>query len=102
MWRTHAGRTENHESGQSERQAAPLHEPQALTGGDSGAVLGLIAAAAKHLGVPVLVQGIETRAGAAVAQFQGCAVGQGYLFGRPDPRTECFRLDGALARASSR
>ena len=37
MWRTHAGRTENHESSQSERQAAPLHEPQALTGGDSGA-----------------------------------------------------------------
>ena len=72
------------------------------TGEDSGAVLGLIAATAKHLGVPVLVQGIETRAGAAVAQFQGCAVGQGYLFGRPDPRTECFRLDGALARASSR
>lgn len=72
------------------------------TGSDSGAVLGLIAAAARHLGVPVLVQGIETRAGAAVAQVQGCAVGQGYLFGRPDPRTECFRLDGALARASSR
>jgi EAL domain-containing protein (putative c-di-GMP-specific phosphodiesterase class I) len=65
-------------------------------------VLGLIAAAARHLGVPVLVQGIETRAGAAVAQVQGCAVGQGYFFGRPDPRTECFRLEGALARASSR
>ena len=72
------------------------------SGADAGAALGLIAAAARHLGVPVLVQGIETHAGAAAAQVQGCAVGQGYLFGRPDPRTECFRLDGALARAATR
>ena len=72
------------------------------SGADAGTALGLIAAAARHLGVPVLVQGIETHAGAAAAQVQGCAVGQGYLFGRPDPRTECFRLDGALARAATR
>lgn len=71
-------------------------------GADAGAAMGLIAAAARHLGVPVLVQGIETHAGAAAAQVQGCAVGQGYLFGRPDPQTECFRLDGALARAAAR
>ena len=69
-------------------------------GADAGAAMGLIAAAARHLGVPVLVQQIETHAGAAAAQVQGCAVGQGYLFGRPDPQTECFRLDGALARAA--
>ena len=72
------------------------------SGADAGTALGLIAAAARHLGVPVLVQGIETHAGAAAAQVQGCAVGQGYLFGRPDPHTECFRLDGALARAATR
>ena len=24
------------------------------------------------------------------------------LFGRPDPQTECFRLDGALARTAAR
>jgi len=71
-------------------------------GADAGAVLGLIAAAARHLGVPVLVQGIETREGAAAARIQGCAVGQGYLFGRPDPNTECFKLDGALVRATAR
>lgn len=69
---------------------------------DAGAVMGLIAAAARHLGVPVLVQRIETHAGAVAAQVQGCAVGQGYLFGRPDPQTECFRLDGALARTAAR
>ena len=72
------------------------------SGADAGTAMGLIAAAARHLGVPVLVQGIETHAGAAAAQVQGCAVGQGYLFGRPDPRTECFRLDGVLARAATR
>lgn len=66
-------------------------------GGDAGTALALIVAAARHLGVPVLAQGIETRESAAAARVQGCAVGQGFLFGRPDPHTECFRLDGALA-----
>lgn len=65
--------------------------------GDASPALGLIAAAARHLGVPVLVQGIETWESAATARVQGCAVGQGFLFGRPDPQTECFRLDGVLA-----
>ena len=64
----------------------------------TGTALGLIAAAADHLGVPVLVQGIETHAGAAEARIQGCTVGQGYLFGRPLQHTDCFRLDGSLAR----
>jgi EAL domain-containing protein (putative c-di-GMP-specific phosphodiesterase class I) len=71
-------------------------------GSDAGTALGLIAAAANHLGVPVLLQGIETHAGAAAAQVQGCAVGQGYLFGRPDPQTRFFRLEGALARGSGK
>jgi predicted signal transduction protein with EAL and GGDEF domain len=59
---------------------------------------GVIAAAAQYLGVPLVVQGIETRDGADQAQLQGAAIGQGFLFGRPDPQTEYFRLDGSLAR----
>jgi predicted signal transduction protein with EAL and GGDEF domain len=59
---------------------------------------GIIAAAAHYLGVPVVVQGIETRDGADQAQQQGAAIGQGFLFGRPDPQTEYFRLEGSLAR----
>ncbi|WP_305095892.1 GGDEF domain-containing phosphodiesterase [Croceibacterium aestuarii] len=67
-------------------------------GGHPGVEIGVIVAAARHLGVPVLAQRIETYAGAAAARVQGCAIGQGYLFGRPDRKTDCFRLDGALAR----
>lgn len=66
-------------------------------GKDRRAAFGLIAAAAHHLGVPVVVQGIETRAGAEQAHSQGAAIGQGFLFGRPDPQTACFRVEGALA-----
>ena len=69
----------------------------ASDGKDRRAAFGLIAAAAHHLGVPVVVQGLETRHGAEQAQLQGAAIGQGFLFGRPDPQTECFRLEGALA-----
>lgn len=65
---------------------------------DRRATFGVIAAAAHHLGMPVVVQGIETRDGAEQAQLQGAAIGQGFLFGRPDPQTEYFRLEGALAR----
>ena len=66
-------------------------------GREPDAALGLIAAAARHLGVPVQVQGIETHAREEAAQVSGCAIGQGFLFGRPGRRTECFRLEGALA-----
>lgn len=66
-------------------------------GKDRRAAFGLIAAAAHHLGVPVVVQGIETRDGAELAHGQGATIGQGFLFGRPDPQTAYFRLEGALA-----
>jgi len=73
-----------------------------MLGADSEAgrqvALGVIAAAAHQLGVPVIAQGIETSDGAATAQSLGCEIGQGFLFGRPDPQTEYFRLDGSLAR----
>jgi predicted signal transduction protein with EAL and GGDEF domain len=77
-----------------------LKVDRAVLGGEEGArpAFGMIAAAAHYLGVPVVVQGIETRAGADEAQMQGAEIGQGFLFGRPDPQTECFRLDGSLAR----
>jgi EAL domain-containing protein (putative c-di-GMP-specific phosphodiesterase class I) len=67
-------------------------------GEDRHVAFGLMVSAAHHLGIPVVAQGIETRDGASRAQAQGAAIGQGYLFGRPDPHTECFRLEGALAR----
>jgi EAL domain-containing protein (putative c-di-GMP-specific phosphodiesterase class I) len=75
---------------------------QGRSGADPGTGLGLIAAAARHLGVPVLAQGIETHAGAEAAQVHGCEIGQGFLFGRPDRATACFRLEGALARRRHR
>jgi EAL domain-containing protein (putative c-di-GMP-specific phosphodiesterase class I)/GGDEF domain-containing protein len=68
------------------------------TGEGRGQAFGVIAAAAHHLGVSVVVQHIETRDGADQAQRQGAAIGQGFLFGRPDPQTEYFRLEGSLAR----
>ena len=80
-------------------------DPAALQGKDAedtGTALGLIAAAARHLGVPVLVPGIETHAGATAAQVQGGAIGQGFMFGRPDRQTDCFRLEGALAGGKPR
>ncbi|MXO58721.1 EAL domain-containing protein [Altererythrobacter salegens] len=76
-------------------------DPTALSvdgGGDDGVAMGLIAAAARYLGVPVLAEGIETHACAEAAHVQGCDIGQGYLFGRPDRQTERFRLIGTLAR----
>jgi EAL domain-containing protein (putative c-di-GMP-specific phosphodiesterase class I) len=63
-----------------------------------GPAFGVIVAAAHRLGVPVVVQGIETRAGAEQAQQQGAAIGQGFLFGRPDAETGYFRLEGSLGR----
>jgi EAL domain-containing protein (putative c-di-GMP-specific phosphodiesterase class I) len=62
-----------------------------------GPAFGIIVAAAHRLGVPVVVQGIETRAGAEQAQQEGAAIGQGFLFGRPDAQTGYFRLEGSLA-----
>ena len=67
-----------------------------------GATFGVIAAAAHYLGVPVVVQGIETRDRANLAQLRGASIGQGFLFGRPDPQTEYFRLDGSLARRAGK
>ena len=78
-------------------------DPSAIAegeGGDAGTAVGLIAATARHLGIPVLAQGLETHASAEAAQLQGCAIGQGFLFGRPGRETECFRLEGVLAKAS--
>jgi len=71
-------------------------------GADRGATFGVIAAAAHYLGVPVVVQGIETRDGADLAQLRGASIGQGFLFGRPDPQTEYFRLEGSLARRAGK
>ncbi len=67
-------------------------------GGDPRRPLGLIAAAARHLGVPVLVQGIETQAMIDAVRASGCTIGQGFQFGRPGRLTGCYRLEGALAR----
>lgn len=71
-------------------------------GSELGLALGLIAATAQHLGVSVLVQGIETLASAEVAQQHGCAIGQGYLYGRPNRETEYFHLQGILAPPSDK
>lgn len=51
-------------------------------------ILETVLALAEHLGVDVVVEGIESEGQAAVLLGFGCSVAQGYLFGRPRPAAE--------------
>ena len=51
----------------------------------SSAVIGAILALARSLGVEVIAEGIETEEQREALQAMGCLLGQGYLFGRPQP-----------------
>ncbi|MEO6255612.1 MAG: EAL domain-containing protein [Sphingomicrobium sp.] len=57
---------------------ANLHSSQ-----ESSAIIGAVSTLAKALKVPVYVEGIETEAAHAAVLGLGCAVGQGWYFGKP-------------------
>jgi EAL domain-containing protein (putative c-di-GMP-specific phosphodiesterase class I) len=58
-------------------------------------VAGLIVELGRDLGVDVLAEGIETEGQLAVLRELGCALGQGWLFGRPVP--PAFAAPSSLA-----
>ena len=69
----------------------------------SGQALGIVRAVlaiGRTLGIPVLAEGIETPAQYSILRAEGCALGQGYLMGRPmpQPQTEGY-TPGEMRRA---
>lgn len=60
------------------------------------AIVNAVADLGKNLGVTVVAEGIETQAQADHLLARGCTLGQGYFFGRPQPREDVTRW---LARA---
>ncbi|CAN5312451.1 bifunctional diguanylate cyclase/phosphodiesterase [soil metagenome] len=59
--------------------------------GQNGQALGIVRAVlaiGSTLGIPVLAEGIETPEQYAILRAEGCAMGQGYLMGRPVPQPQ--------------
>lgn len=50
---------------------------------DRAAIIGMICALAQRLGLEVVAEGIETEEHRLILAQTGCALGQGFLFGRP-------------------
>jgi len=61
---------------------AALSDPQ------SAAIVRMVIDMARGLDFDVVAEGVETRAQADFLRGHGCALGQGYLFGRPVPAAE--------------
>jgi PAS domain S-box-containing protein len=55
------------------------------TGSRDETIVGSIVSLGRELGVGVVAEGIETVEQGATLRALGCEVGQGYLFGRPEP-----------------
>jgi diguanylate cyclase (GGDEF)-like protein len=53
---------------------------------DSAAIVAAVLGLARALGITVTAEGIETEMQRRVLQAAGCMQGQGWLFGRPQPR----------------
>ena len=67
----------------------------------SAKVVDAIIGLSRSLGVPAVAEGIETEADATRLLRMGCALGQGYLFGRPVPAGELPGLgEGVRATAA--
>lgn len=62
------------------------------TGNDSGAIVSAIIKLGHSLGMTVVAEGIETRRQADFLKANGCTVGQGFLFGRPAPKSAIDEL----------
>jgi diguanylate cyclase (GGDEF)-like protein/PAS domain S-box-containing protein len=69
------------------------------TGHDSAAIVSAIIRLSKGLGMTVVAEGIETQRQAQFLREQGCAIGQGYLFGRPAPKSVVDQMLVELRRA---
>ncbi len=57
------------------------------TGNDSAAIVSAIIKLGQGLGKTVVAEGIETDRQAEFLRAHGCSAGQGYLFGRPAPKS---------------
>lgn len=55
-------------------------------------IVHMIICLAQELGIPVVAEGIEQAAEARALKEMGCALGQGYLFGRPAPVSSTLQL----------
>jgi diguanylate cyclase (GGDEF)-like protein/PAS domain S-box-containing protein len=72
-----------------------------LTDSDDAAIVNSTVGLSKQLGLSVIAEGIETRAGADLLLTMGCEEGQGYFFGKPMParefEAEWFAREEAMA-----
>jgi diguanylate cyclase (GGDEF)-like protein/PAS domain S-box-containing protein len=59
-----------------------------LTDSDDAAIVNSTVGLSKQLGLSVIAEGIENRAGADLLLTMGCEEGQGYFFGKPMPVRE--------------
>ena len=62
------------------------------TGNDSAAIVSAIIKLGQGLGKTVVAEGIETERQAEFLRAHGCSAGQGYLFGRPAPKSAIDEL----------
>ena len=62
------------------------------TGNDSAAIVSAIIKLGQGLGKTVVAEGIETERQAEFLRACGCSAGQGYLFGRPAPKSAVDEL----------
>ncbi len=63
----------------------------------STAVIGAVLALASSLEIEVLAEGIETEIQHEALRAMGCAYGQGYLYGRPQPVSHWMKLSAVAA-----
>jgi EAL domain-containing protein (putative c-di-GMP-specific phosphodiesterase class I) len=66
---------------------------------ESVAIIRAVAALAGALSVPVCVEGIENEAAYDTVVTLGCAIGQGWYFGKPMPAEQAREMLAARARA---
>ena len=69
-----------------------------FTADDSAAIVSAIITLAHSLRKTVIAEGIETPEQAEFLKRHGCSIGQGFLFGRPEPREVAMALMGEDAR----
>jgi len=69
---------------------------------ESAAIIRAVVTLAESLGKQIIAEGIETTDQAWMLQMTGCALGQGYHFGRPlEPKAFAARLDAAAPRLAA-
>jgi EAL domain-containing protein (putative c-di-GMP-specific phosphodiesterase class I) len=71
---------------------------QSASNRPSAAIVRAVLALGRGLGIPVLAEGIETQDQLAFLIAEGCELGQGYLFGRP----QVMAANGPLAGPGTR